>query len=202
VNILRRFASSLASPPSTHDAILEHYRGIWGKDQVEEVHWTPGPVAARLPDLHIAKVRPASADGAWIFATIGAWRATEDIDHGLEFMAVAQRESAVVMERLGMLAYYHAGPPENRLGAGHRVPIGEPWVEGSTLEVTLISRPYPWGLKLEHCQLADRHIQVLWALPISEKERDFAREHGLDALEQQFEAARLDYLDPFRRSVV
>ena len=185
-----------------HDQILDHYRRVWGVDQVEEVHWTPGPVSARLPDFHIVKVRPVTPGEMWVFASIGAWRATEREANGLEFVAVARGESASVMQRLAMTAYYHAGPPENRLGVGHMVPIGEGWVERSPLDVILVSLPYLWGPELEHCQLPDRHIQVVWLMPISEAERAFARRHGLEALEERFEQASVDYLDPFRPSVV
>jgi hypothetical protein len=107
-----------------------------------------------------------------------------------------------VMGNLALTAYYHAGPPQNRRGVGHRVPIGEGWVEGSALDVVLVSLPYLWGPKLEHCELPDRHVQVLWLIPISQAEQAFAREHGVNALEQRLEETKFDYLDPFRTSVV
>jgi Suppressor of fused protein (SUFU) len=185
-----------------HNDLLEHYRRVWPDREVTSVHWTPEHMATRLPDLHIAKVAPARSDEAWVFATIGAWRATEASGLGVEFVAVARSEAAAVMTHLGQLAYYHAGPAENRLGVGHTLSIGEGWVPDSPLDALLVSLPYPWGPALEHCELKGRHIQVLWAIPIHEKERVFGREHGLDALEKRFEAASLDYLDPFREAVV
>ena len=187
--------------PSVHDLILEHYRGFWGAERLEDVHWTPGPLATRLPDFHFVKVRPESAGGMWTFASIRAWRATEREKHGIEFVSVARSESSSVLLHTAMAAYYHAGPPGQRLGAGHMVGIGEGWVEGSSLDALLVSVPYIWGPDLEHCQLPDRHIQVLWLIPIDEAERDFARRHGVDALEQRFEETSFDYLDPFRPSV-
>jgi hypothetical protein len=80
--------------------------------------------------------------------------------------------------------------------------IGEGWVPTSPLDALLISVPYLWGPLLQHCQLKGRHIQVLWALPIYERERAFARAHGVDELEERFENQSLDYLDPFRQPVV
>ena len=188
--------------PTVHDGILNHYREFWGSERVDEVHWTPGPMASRLPDFHIAKVRPEEPGGMWTFATIGAWRGTEDEDHGLEFVAVARSESASVMTHLGMTAYYQAGPLENRLGVGHTVPIGEGWIDGSPLDVLLVSLPYLWGPKLEHCQLPGRHIQVLWLIPITAAELAFQQTNGTEALEQRFEETSFDYLNPFRPSVV
>jgi hypothetical protein len=202
VGLLRRIASLGKRAPSTAEGILDHYRAVWGPQRLEDVHWTPEHLGSRLPDLHIAKVRPAAQDDIWTFATIGAWRATEDEPHGLEFVAVSHGQSATVMQRLGMVAYYHAGPPENRLGAGHLLPIGEGWVAGSSLESILVSLPYRWGPMLEHCQLPDRHIQVLWVLPITSAEHAYASERGVEALEQQLERAGIDYLDPVRPSVV
>jgi len=187
---------------SPHDGILEHYRAFWGADRIEELHWTPEHMAERLPDFHIARIRPATPDEPWVFASIGAWRATAGEPHGLEFVAVSRGQSAAVMQRLAMVAYYHAGPPEHRLGAGHTLPIGEGWVQGSTLESVLVSLPYLWGPRLEHCQLRDQHVQVLWLLPITSAEHQFAREHGVDALESRFKEAQVNYLDPFRQSVV
>jgi hypothetical protein len=195
VKLLRR------NRPTIHDGILEHYRAFWGADRIEEIHWTPGPLASRLPDLHIVKVPPSADGDIWTFATIGVWRATEDEKRGIEFVAVSRAHSAAVMERLGMVAYYQAGGTTNRLGAGHLLPIGEPWVPGSLLDAILISLPYPWGPAFEHCQLRDRHVQILWVLPITSAERTYAREHGVDALEERFEEAHVDYLDTTRKSV-
>jgi hypothetical protein len=146
-------------------------------------------------------VAPRTARDPWIFATVGAWRATENEAYGLEFVAVSKERSVEVMQRLGMIAFYQAGPIENGLGVGHTLSIGEGWVEGSPLDAVLISLPYAWGPTLEHCQLADRHIQVLWVLPIYEAERAFARTDGVDALEQRLEAASIDPLDPRRPPV-
>ena len=185
-----------------HDRILDHYRRFWGASRVDEVHWTPGHVGERLPDLHIAKVRPAQPGEMWCFATIGAWQATEEASHGLEFVGAARSEAVSVLWHLALTAYYHAGPPDYRLDVGQTVSIGEGWVEGSTLDAILVSLPYPWGPDLEHCLLPERHIRVLWLLPISEAERRFAGTDGVEALERRFDDAAIDYLDPFRPSVV
>jgi hypothetical protein len=187
---------------SVHDQILAHYKKFWADRKIDEVHWTPGPMAARLPDFHIAKIPPGGATNFWTCASIGAWRATEHHAHGLEFVVVSRSESASVLERLAMTAFYHAGPDHQRLGVGHTVPIGEGWVDGSPLDTLLVSLPYLWGPALEHCKLADRQIQVLWLILIYAIERDFKRENGLDALEARFEAVTFDYLDPFRQAVV
>ena len=44
--------------------------------------------------------------------------------------------------------------------------------------------------------------RLLRVLPITEAERDFRSEHGLEALEQRFDDAAIDHTDPHRPSVV
>ena len=190
-------------PQTVHESIRAHYDKIWGRDRIEEVHWTPGPMSSRLPNFHIAKVPPLDDDGMWTYATIGAWEATPDQDHGLEFVAVDRSGGSRIMENLTMVAFYHAGSVENRLGVGHTVPKGEPWVEGSPMEYALVALPHLWGRDLEHCNAGDTHVQVLWVLPIYEIERDFKAAFGLDELDSRFEQ-RLPpdfYLDPQRPPV-
>lgn len=184
-----------------HKQIRRHYDEHWGAGRIEEVHWTPGPVATRLPQLHIAKIAPSSEGEPWTLATIGMSEVDAGHNHGIELVAMAPDAGAAVIFVLGMLAYYHAGPEENRLDLGHTVPIGQGWVEGSALDHVLISLPYPWGPKLERCQLGKRQVRVLWALPTYEAERRFKAMEGLEALEQRLEAASINPLDPQRPPV-
>lgn len=45
--------------------------------------------------------------------------------------------------------------------AKHNMPIGEPWVPGSTCDHLLISLPYLHGPDLEHCTLPGGHARIL-----------------------------------------
>jgi hypothetical protein len=104
-----------------------------------------------------------------------------------------------MVELLAMLTAYHAN---HQLDYAHTLPIGEPWVPGSTLDHVLISTPYPLGPDFETCAAAGAHAHFTWALPITSAERDFKAAHGLEALEQRFEEASLEYWNPRRESVV
>jgi len=187
--------------PKLHDQIRRHYDDFWGRDRIEEVHWTPGPTSGRLPQLHFVKVAPTSENEAWTFATIGMSEVDAEHNHGIELIAMSPDGGAAVMLTLAMLAYYHAGPEEQRLGHGHTVPIGQGWVDGSPLDHVLMSLPYAWGPNLEVCRIGQRLIQILWALPIHADEQQLKVSDGLDALEQGLEAASIDPLDPHRPSV-
>jgi len=131
--------------PSVHDRVLDHYREFRGADRVEETHWTPGHMASRLPDFHIAKMRPEQPTGMWTFATIGAWRSTESEDHGLEIaLAHARKGRRVFPIRV-------TGRPD---GGFDKRPLVK-WKAGATTDEATIRR---WWRQWPDASVA-------WALP-------------------------------------
>jgi hypothetical protein len=56
------------------------------------------------------------------------------------------------------------------------------------------------GPKLEW--LDEPRVRLLWMIPITEAEVGFKKKHGLEALEEKFEAAQFNFLNPFRPSTV
>jgi Suppressor of fused protein (SUFU) len=82
------------------------------------------------------------------------------------------------------------------------VNIGRPWRPGSACSFGLVSLPYLDGPKLENIVIEDRPVACLWLIPITERERDFKIANGLEALGQRFDAAKLDFANPRRASVV
>ncbi|WP_367325969.1 suppressor of fused domain protein [Streptomyces sp. HUAS ZL42] len=119
--------------------------------------------------------------------------------HGLEFVMTAHVRDQRFIDLMAMIAYYHCGG--HRLDLEHSMPIGEPWVPGSTCDHLLISLPYLHGPDLEHCPLPGGHARILWTLPVTTAEIEFRRRHGHEALEQLFDEAEIIPTDPFRSSV-
>jgi hypothetical protein len=117
----------------------------------------------------------------------------------LEFIILASDENTKYVERLAMTTFYHA---RHRLGLNHTFPLGEPWVANSTLEYCLVSRPYPLGMDFEICNIESGHLHFFWLLPITESERNFKVEKGVEALEEKFEEAELEFWDSERKPVV
>jgi hypothetical protein len=191
-----------ADDQQVDDAIRDHYRVFWPSAAVKDEVYVDGLIEHRLPGLHIAEIRPTDWRGVTILATIGAWTGTRDDNHNLEFLALATSDVRAVRARLAQVAYYNAGPADHRLGVGHTIPIGEPWVKHSGLDHILMSLPYLWGPSLEDLALADRHVRVLWALPIYRIEAEYRHLHGLEELERKLEADGVDVLDPFRSPAV
>jgi hypothetical protein len=177
--------------------IRQHLRRFFARHVCEEHQWTLGRAVEELPRLRVAEFAPGPKTGLWVYATIGAWEARDDSP--LEFLIAAAERDQRHVELVTMAAWYHG---HHGLGAGHTLPIGEPWLPGSTCEFFLVSLPYPFGPELEVCNLSGRHLHFLWLLPITAAEREFKVREGVEALEHRFDACALEYWAPDRASTV
>lgn len=185
-----------------YKALLAHVRNAWPENIKERYTWQLGPIQSTLPDFSVLRVDPASSGEAWIYLTQGAWEIETGLGYREEFFLVSPVESPRHIETLVMLAYFHADP-KNRLDVGSCVNIGRGWIEGATCDHLLVSLPYPYGPKLEYCTVTpELTVRFRWLLPITAKENDYLRTHGLEALEQKFQDAGIDYLDPKRAPVI
>lgn len=180
-------------------ALEEHVRRYFGARQVAAFTWDAGPILSVNEHFRVLRIAPTKSDALWHYVSTGGWAATADQDHGMELILSTATETPRAVELLAMNAYFHHG---GRLGLGHTVPIGEPWLPGSSCDHLLISQPYPFGPSLGQCHVGDRHVDFLWLLPITEQERDFKVEHGQEELERRFDAACLRYWEVERGSVV
>jgi hypothetical protein len=160
------------------------------------------PVVADEVGARRRDVASGPKTNPWTYVSVGA-HAIRKGEHGSEFFVLAPDANDSHVELVTMTAHYHAsGDTSYRLGVGHTVPVGRPWLPGSNCDHLLVSLPYTFGSDLERCEDAGGHVQILWLLPITAAERAFKIEHGQEALEQRFESAALEYWQPTRPSVV
>jgi hypothetical protein len=179
--------------------IEEHVRQFFAGHEIEEERWTLGRICETVSGLFVLRIAPGPRIDLWTYLTVGA-STIEPADTGLlEFFILAPREDLRHVELLTMVADYHKS---RHLGWGHTLPIGEPWLRGSACDHLIISTPYPFGAEFEICNFDDGHAHLFWLLPITEAERDFKAEYGIEALEQRFEDAELEYWDVGRASIV
>lgn len=187
-------------------AVADHVREFFTGHEVAERAASHGPVEEHVPGYRALCVGPGPRYGGWSYVSTGCWDAQheEESGHGLEFViATSGRDEQQVADLLAMIAYYHATPdPTFRLDVGHTLGIGTPWLPGSACEDLLVSLPYPFGPELERCSWEGGHARILWLLPITAAERQYSREHGVDALEQRFDEAAIEFWDPERPSAV
>jgi hypothetical protein len=103
------------------------------------------------------------------------------------------------VELLTVIAHYHQTGA--RLGLGHTVNFGRPWLPSSVCECGLISLPYLDGPSLEWLRIGTEAFHFLWLIPVTIQEVQFKKTYGLEALEEKFESTGFNYLDPLRNSV-
>lgn len=177
--------------------ILQHLLGFFVDHSWKEYRWTLGPAIEELPRLRVIEFGPGPKTELWVYVTVGAWEAHKE--SRVEFLIVAPEKDQRHVELVTMAAWYHG---QQELGVGHTLPIGEPWLPGSSCEFFLVSPPYPFGPDLEVCNFTDWHLHVQWLLPITAAERDFKVREGVEALEQHFDECALEYWILDRKSVV
>jgi hypothetical protein len=179
--------------------VREHLERFWPDRAQEDFAWALGPVEERIPGFRVRRIAPASPGEPWVYVTVGA-SVVQDGD-GMEFFILSPAESPRHVETLAMVATFHADPA-NRLSAGSTIRVGRPWLDGSSADHLLVSLPYPYGPALEHCDAADRHVQILWLVPVTAAEARLVQEHGAEALEELLERSNVDVIAPTRRSLV
>ncbi|MFD7066557.1 suppressor of fused domain protein [Streptomyces sp. NPDC059913] len=186
---------------SAVEAVESHVRAFFEGHSVEVVVCDLGADRREaVADLRVLVVGPGPRGDSWAYVTAGCWAAREKDGHGLEFVMTAHVRDQRFIDLMAMTAAYHCGG--RQLDLEHSMPIGEPWVPGSTCDHLLISLPYLHGPDLEHCPLPGGHARILWALPVTAAEIDFRRHEGHEALERLFDDAEIIPADPFRASVV
>jgi hypothetical protein len=158
---------------------------------------TRGPIRPLPPDFQVLVI-PRSPD-SMAYATRCMSQPEDDERLELHVLAPHDRQhDSMIVELLTVVAHFHRTGA--RLGLGHTVNFGRPWLPGSLCSYGLISLPYLDGPTLEWEETT--HTRFLWLIPITEAEKNFKVANGVDALEQRFEEASFHYLDPLRPSVV
>lgn len=187
---------------AAHHALRGHLEDFFQGHVVDCLPGVPGPIEERVPSFRIFRIGPGPRFRGWVYVSSGCASIASDHGHGVEFVLTAQADDWQHLESMTMNAYYHAGPPHQRLDHGHVVPIGRPWFADSSCDRYLISMPYPFGPEFEVCTWDSGHARILWLLPITPAERDLFVNAGLEALETLFDEKEIDFTDPYRPSAV
>lgn len=182
---------------SHSDLVAKHYEKVWGGSG-RDVGFIGGPLS-ELPDgFKVLEFEPHGSRSMWTYATCGM-SSGEDISP-IELHMFSAHKSGEPVELLVATAHYHR--TGSTLTVGHTVNFGKPWIDASPCEYGLISLPYLDGPKLENFELHGRiAARCLWLVPITKSEMEFKKENGLEALEDRFDEAQFNYLDPMREAV-
>lgn len=180
------------------NAILDHYSLHWGTSFSDE-RWTKGPIHQLPETFSVIEVPPHGDRDMWTYATCCMSQLEDPQKREVFLYSPHQRDQHV--ELLTILAHYHR--TGSHLDLFHSVNFGRPWLPGSSCSYGLLSWAYLEPREFAFC-LSPKgdELRFLWLIPITEAERDYKMKMGNDALEEAFEKASLNYLDPKRKSVV
>jgi hypothetical protein len=201
---LKKFLNMLnpgQSNLSNYDLFSQHIGIFFEGHNITERRWKWGPIKDILPQFRIIEVEPGPRSQLWVYISSGAWEAADKNTGYIEFMMIAPEKNVRFAELLAMVTFYHANP-QHRLGLGHTVPLGEPWLDDSLCDHLFVSHPYPYGPELEVWKIEKGHGHLFWLLPITKAERDFKVQYGAEELEKRFEDIGVEYWRPDRKSVV
>jgi hypothetical protein len=184
----------------TDDRLAESLRCFFPGSVVETQAFDRGPIGTRIPGFNILVVNPRVAAEGWRYFSNGA-RSVGVHGERCEYLLEAPFRDDVHLETLSMVANFHAKQRYGGVYLGRILDIGKPWIEGSSCDHLLVSMPHTLGPDLEYIPGAPP-VRILWLLPITKREADYARSEGVGALEQIFEQAAIDTLAPTRKSAV
>jgi len=176
-----------------------HYQRVWQRVPTE-LRWHGGPLDELPRDFSVLEFGPDTRRRMWTYATCGM--SVETDENSLEIHLFSPVQATEHVELLTVIAHYHRTAA--RLGLGHTVNFGRPWLPGSHCSSGLISLPYLDGPDLEflrHSELK-QDVRFLWLIPITVEEVRYKKEHGLGSFENLLETGNVDYVDPLRKSLV
>lgn len=177
--------------------IQNHYEKIW--QVTAEVCEIPSGRNREIPDhFFVLRFPPHGDREMWTYATCGMSIETDGF--GVELHIFSPVDAFEIVELLTAAAHYHRTAA--RLNQGHTINIGRPWLPGSQCQHALLSLPYIDGPDLQILEFDVHRIDCLWLVPITLEELEFKKLHGVDALEDRFDAVQLKYLAVDRSSVV
>jgi Suppressor of fused protein (SUFU) len=106
-------------PPcdDTCGALSEHVRRNFPGKVIEAFTWEAGPIRQQNPHFRALRIEPGES-GVWTYASVGAWAATENQDHGLEFTIAMPVQDPRAVELASLL--YPWGPELQTCHVGDR----------------------------------------------------------------------------------
>jgi hypothetical protein len=179
--------------------ILRHYESVWGKGGRQR-RWQRGPIHELPSDFCVVEFSPTASRTMWTYGTCCMSLPNDSLP--IELHMFAPGASDLHVELLTAVAHYHR--TGRSIGLGDSVNFGKPWLPGSDCSFGLVSLPYLDGPRIENLVIPDLDVvtKCYWLVPITQKEVQYKKQAGIEALERQLEGSHFNYLDPTRKSVV
>jgi hypothetical protein len=189
-------------PKNNIQYLKSHIQNFWQKNNKREFFWRSGPISRAYNNFCVLQIEPEKHENQWVYITLGASEIHSSNHEHLEFFILSPKEYPPHIDTLAMVANFHADPQYGGIYLGKVINIGRSWMEDSICKYFLVSLPYTIGEKFEYLQTDKLRIRFLWLLPITKNEVDYLLKYGQEKLEEEFEKAEIEYLNPNRPSVV
>jgi hypothetical protein len=189
----RRYGAAMAIDLGT---VAEHERALFGGDPTVDRFYADDDSlwvdVLRSPDSPV--------DGITSHATIGTSRfdnqlVSDGLSIRVELLGACASEVSEFADMLCSCALTVAHGEHSAVPGAIFTGIVERHLPGVSMKHMLFVTPYLWGDGPD--ALADDEHVLAWlmAVPVSDSELGYAREHGTDALQALFERAEIDVLD-------
>ena len=202
---IRGYEVPRALPVCDHGAVgfAEHLERHFPDGSTAVIAPVRADVEERLPGFRVWRIAPEEYGKPWIYATCGAAQSARAGGTGAEYVLLAPEQDPSLAEMLAAVAIVNADSEEG-LGAGSVVALPRPWLRGSFANHLLVVPPYGFDpdFGVYENEEDGRRVVVLWLLPITAAEAEFARQNGHEALEKLIEEARANVTNPRRPSLV
>lgn len=181
-----------------NDKLLNHYIATWGH-RFQIFKWGQGPMREFDESFSVIKFTPTKSRKFWIYGTCGMAGRLDVNPMELHIFSFIEDDS--LLELLTAVSYYHKRSVNLHLN--DTVNFGRSWQGSSNCSFGFISLPYIDGRNLEIFKIFDNaDVHCYWLVPITQDELNYKQMHGIENLEEKFEAHQFNYLDPNRSSVL
>lgn len=179
--------------------IVRHYETVWASSGRKR-RWERGPIHELPSEFCVVEFSPSPSRNMWTYGTCCMSQPNDRLPVELHMFAPGASELHV--ELLTAVAHYHR--TGRNIGLGDSVNFGRSWLPGSECGFGLVSLPYLDGPRIENLAISDLDVvtKCYWLVPITQKEVEFKKQAGVEALECQLEESHFNYLDPARKSVI
>ncbi|WP_167539716.1 suppressor of fused domain protein [Leptospira meyeri] len=175
--------------------IYKQYFNEWG----ESKSLLTNPKNTKLylnENFYISVFKPNKNRNSWIYATCGL--SLKNNDRKIEIFIYSPDTNDTIVDVLYSLADYHI--IEKPLGENHTVNFGISLAKYSICNFGLLSFPYLQSKDFSYNE--SLNTEFLWLIPITEAERNYKIDYGIEMLEEIFEEKQLNYLDFTRKSLI
>jgi hypothetical protein len=182
---------------SRQSVLDRHLRKFWAGTPHVDSRWNAGPIDEVLPEFRVRCIEPTDPSEPWVYVSMGASIVGEGAH---EFALLSPYAFQRHLETVTMVAHWQA--VGRNADAGSVLALGWPWMEGSEADHLLIAPLYAYPSGYDSFLDGKQEVAILWLIPIYANEAAYVRRRGFEALEDKFERADVNLLDPRRGSVL